>query len=144
MTSLKLDTIVNSLFEGDSTLFFFFFVVVVFDVFVLLRYFFLISCNSLRKFSLYSEINFNVSDIIRQCLASQPINLSFRPGWIQLKNIFSAVLEYDDLWKEANKSQQKRMALTDLLKKLESSGLSRHKPVHIGVNDQSLEFFFPS
>lgn len=48
--------------------------------------------------------------------------------------ISRTAVDCDDLWNEANKSQQKRRALSDLLKLLESSGLSRHKPLYIEVS----------
>lgn len=68
--------------------------------------------------------------MIRQCLYKDEWNAV----WFRLERIFRTVVDCGDLWKEENKSQQKRRALSELLKLLESSGLSRHKAVYIEVN----------
>ncbi|PON47074.1 Midasin [Parasponia andersonii] len=85
--------------------------------------------------------------IIRQCSASQSTTFSYRDAWnavgCKLKRIFRIAVDCDDLWKEANKSQQKRRALSELLKLLESIGLSRHKPVYIEDQVKSWWFLQP-
>ncbi|KAL7162677.1 hypothetical protein ACSBR2_043041 [Camellia fascicularis] len=47
--------------------------------------------------------------------------------WCTIENISRTAIDCSDLWKEENKSLGKRRALADLLKLLESCGLSKHR-----------------
>ncbi|KAM6556453.1 hypothetical protein CsatB_003472 [Cannabis sativa] len=74
-----------------------------------------------------------VAGIIRRCSTSLATSLSYKDAWsavlCKLNRISRIAVDCDELWNEANKGQQKRRALSELLKLLESTGLSRHKPV---------------
>ncbi|KAL5579519.1 hypothetical protein UlMin_011961 [Ulmus minor] len=86
--------------------------------------------------------------LIRQCSVSQPTSLLYQDEWnalwCKLKSIFITIIDCGDLWKDANKSLQKRRALTELLKLFENSGLSRHKPIFLEDQVKSWWFLQPS
>ncbi|XP_030490703.2 midasin isoform X2 [Cannabis sativa] len=82
--------------------------------------------------------------IIRRCSTSLATSLSYKDAWsavlCKLNRISRIAVDCDELWNEANKGQQKRRALSELLKLLESTGLSRHKPVF--TEDQAKSWWF--
>lgn len=53
--------------------------------------------------------------------------------WCTIENIYQTVVHCGDLWKDTNKSLGKRRAFSELLKLLESSGMSRHKSIYMEV-----------
>lgn len=53
--------------------------------------------------------------------------------WCTIENIYRTVVHCGDIWKDANKNLGKRRAFSELLKLLESSGLSRHKSIYMEV-----------
>lgn len=53
--------------------------------------------------------------------------------WHTIEKIYTTAVDYGDLWKEEKKGQGKRRALSELLKLLESNGLSRHKSAYTAV-----------
>ncbi|KAM6564168.1 hypothetical protein CsatB_024166 [Cannabis sativa] len=85
-----------------------------------------------------------VAGIIRRCSTSLATSLSYKDAWsavlCKLNRISRIAVDCDELWNEANKGQQKRRALSELLKLLESTGLSRHKPVF--TEDQAKSWWF--
>ena len=70
---------------------------------------------------------------------AQPTLLSHQEGWKavwhKIEDLYTTAVHCGDLWKEANKSLGKRRALSELLKLLESSGLSRHKSAYAMVRN---------
>ncbi|RDX86825.1 Midasin, partial [Mucuna pruriens] len=60
--------------------------------------------------------------------------------WHTVENIYTTAVDYGNLWKEEKKSQGKRRALSELLKLLESNGLSRHKSAYTA--DQHKTWWF--
>ncbi|EXB29684.1 hypothetical protein L484_013458 [Morus notabilis] len=101
--------------------------------------------GAIRSLKLNKNPNFSAlhslsKGMIRQCLYKDEWNAV----WFRLERIFRTVVDCGDLWKEENKSQQKRRALSELLKLLESSGLSRHKAVYIEDQVKSWWFLEPS
>lgn len=50
-----------------------------------------------------------------------------------IEKIYTTAVDYGNLLKEEKKGQGKRRALSELLKLLESNGLSRHKSAYTGV-----------
>lgn len=82
---------------------------------------------------LYAE----VTSILRQCSASQSAPLLYQDQWKAvwwtIEKIYRTVVHCGDLWKDTNKSLGKRRAFSELLKLLESSGLSRHKSMFMEV-----------
>ncbi|CAJ1950871.1 unnamed protein product [Sphenostylis stenocarpa] len=50
--------------------------------------------------------------------------------WHMIEKIYITAVDYGNLWKEEKKGQGKRRALSELLKLLESNGLSRHKSAY--------------
>ncbi|XP_062087755.1 midasin isoform X2 [Humulus lupulus] len=92
-----------------------------------------------------SKPDLPLKGIIRRCSASlSTTSLSYRDAWNavlgKLNRISRIAVDCDDLWNEENKGQQKRRALSELLKLLESTGLSRHKPVF--TEDQAKSWWF--
>lgn len=53
--------------------------------------------------------------------------------WFTIEKVCSTAIDYGELWKDSNKSLGKRRALSELLKLLESCGLSRHRPMFLEV-----------
>ena len=53
--------------------------------------------------------------------------------WCTIEKLYRTIVHCGDLWKDTNKSLGKRRAFSELLKLLESTGLSRHKSMHIEV-----------
>ena len=74
----------------------------------------------------------DIGSIFRPCGDSQhKLHLKgWKAMWHMIENIYDTAVRCGDLWKEEKKSQGKRRALSDLLKLLESSGLSRHKSAY--------------
>ncbi|XP_043707635.1 midasin [Telopea speciosissima] len=70
---------------------------------------------------------------LRDFLASKSSHLMYEEewtaAWLSLEKICRTATECADLWKDGNRSPGKRRALSNLLKLLESCGLSRHKSV---------------
>lgn len=83
------------------------------------------------------NLSFDVTDIFTKYLASQSSGLFYQAEWqavwCKVERIFRTALDCGEIWKDAKKSQGKRRALSELLKLLESSGLSRHKPIYMKV-----------
>ncbi|KAG7014001.1 Midasin [Cucurbita argyrosperma subsp. argyrosperma] len=75
---------------------------------------------------------------------SQSQSLSYQEEWKSLsftiERIYQRAIYCDDIWKESKKSQGKRRALSELLKLLEASGLSRHKSIYLEENPKSWWF----
>ncbi|KAF8388344.1 hypothetical protein HHK36_027010 [Tetracentron sinense] len=96
--------------------------------------------------------NEEVENIISQWLASQSACLIYQEEWKEvwcsLEKISRTATECGDLWQDGNMSLGKRRALTDLLKLLESCGLSRHKSAffedQLKSNQPSRWFLQPS
>ncbi|GFY97181.1 midasin-like protein [Actinidia rufa] len=69
--------------------------------------------------------------IISQCLASQSTCIAYQEAskqvWYTIENICRTAIDCTDIWKDENKSLGKRRALADLLKLLDSCGLSKHR-----------------
>lgn len=88
-------------------------------------------------FFLYISFSENKS-FIRRCSSAQTKYVSHQKELKDLlfaiRKISRAVLDYAEIWKNVTKSIGKRRALSDLLKLLENSGLSRHssKSVEVG------------
>ncbi|XP_022152480.1 midasin isoform X2 [Momordica charantia] len=66
---------------------------------------------------------------------SQSSSISYQEQWKSLsctiEKIYQSAIYCSDIWKESRKSQGKRRALSELLKLLEASGLSRHKSLYL-------------
>ena len=75
----------------------------------------------------------DVENTTQQDLASpQPCLVyleHWREVWSTLEHACRTVIECADLWKDVSKNLGKRRALSELLKLLESCGLSRHKSI---------------
>lgn len=82
---------------------------------------------------------YNFSDLISiiQQSESQSSSISYQEQWKSLsctiEKIYQSAIYCSDIWKESRKSQGKRRALSELLKLLEASGLSRHKSLYLEV-----------
>ncbi|XVF27015.1 hypothetical protein REPUB_Repub14bG0070000 [Reevesia pubescens] len=82
-----------------------------------------------------SELHFvnseDVAGVIRQFPVAQFVCLLYQDEWTDvwhtLEKIGRMTMDCGDLWMDANRSQGKKRALSELLKLLESSGLHRHK-----------------
>jgi len=65
------------------------------------------------------------------CTGSQHALPSYMEGWRTvwhiIENIYTTAVDCGELWRDENKSRGKRRAFSELLKLLESSGLSRHQ-----------------
>ncbi|KAL4625562.1 hypothetical protein ACB092_05G035400 [Castanea dentata] len=89
-----------------------------------------------------------VGSILRQCVASQSTCLLYQEQWkdvwCTIENIYQTVVHCGDLWKDTNKSLGKRRAFSELLKLLESSGMSRHKSICMEGKHKSWWFLEPS
>ncbi|KAG7997478.1 hypothetical protein I3843_01G213100 [Carya illinoinensis] len=89
-----------------------------------------------------------VTSILRQCSASQSAPLLYQDQWKAvwwtIEKIYRTVVHCGDLWKDTNKSLGKRRAFSELLKLLESSGLSRHKSMFMEDQHKSWWFLEPS
>ncbi|XP_056176640.1 midasin isoform X2 [Syzygium oleosum] len=81
------------------------------------------SVELLSRFKHSEEAN-----IIRKCPATRTVvyEEEWKDLWSTLENVSRAVLDCGNLWKDVTKTIRKRRAMADLLKYLESSGLSRH------------------
>ncbi|KAL6993116.1 hypothetical protein U1Q18_011234 [Sarracenia purpurea var. burkii] len=84
------------------------------------------------EFSYFSVMDAKVvGSIIRPCLASQPICIAYQEEskqvWCTIESICRTAIDCSDLWKDENKNLGKRRALVDLLKLLDSCGLSKHR-----------------
>lgn len=82
---------------------------------------------------LYAEL----TSVLRQYSASQSTCLlsqeQWKIVWCTIEKIYRTVVDCGDIWKDSNKSLGKRRAFSELLKLLESSGLSRHKSIYLEV-----------
>ena len=78
-----------------------------------------------------------LTSVARQCSASQSTCLlsheQWKIVWCTIEKIYRTVVDCGDIWKDSNKSLGKRRAFSELLKLLESSGLSRHKSMYMEV-----------
>lgn len=89
----------------------------------------------------------NFSDLISviQQSESQSQSLSYQEEWKSLsctvERIYQRAIYCDLIWKESKKSQGKRRALSELLKLLEASGLSRHKSIYLEVVNIRCQIF---
>ncbi|KAL2575217.1 hypothetical protein GLYMA_16G004800v4 [Glycine max] len=83
-----------------------------------------------------------IQSIFRPCGDSQhTIYLKgWKAVWHTIEKIYTTAVDYGDLWKEEKKGQGKRRALSELLKLLESNGLSRHKSAYTA--DQHKSWWF--
>ncbi|XP_038899709.1 midasin isoform X2 [Benincasa hispida] len=85
----------------------------------------------------------NLITVIQQS-ESQSQSLSYQEEWKSLsctvERIYQRASYCDVIWKESKKSQGKRRALSELLKLLETSGLSRHKSIYLEENSKSWWF----
>lgn len=109
--------------------------------------------SALKNLQIDIKLEFNVpfshyKSNISQYLASQTLCLPYQDKWNDLwfilEKIYRTTEDCGELWKNAKKSQGKRRALSELLKLLESSGLSRHKPVNMEGEVKSWWFLLPS
>ncbi|KAJ7963223.1 Midasin [Quillaja saponaria] len=83
--------------------------------------------------SLYSKNPEVVGSTTSPFSSSQPVFLAqegWKAVWYTVENVYKTAIHCGDIWKETKKGQGKRRALSDLLKLLESSGLSRHKAAY--------------
>ncbi|XP_048323691.2 midasin isoform X2 [Ziziphus jujuba] len=108
---------------------------------------------ALRNFQLDVSTEFDVlyshyKDIFTEYMASRSSGLLYQAEWqavwCKVERIFRTALDCGEIWKDEKKSQGKRRALSDLLKLLESSGLSRHKPIYMKDQIKSWWFLQPS
>ncbi|KAE8646507.1 midasin [Cucumis sativus] len=95
-----------------------------------------------RSFSSLKSVEDLISVIQQQ--ESQSQSLSYQEEWKSLsctvERIYQRACYCDVIWKESKKSQGKRRALSELLKLLETSGLSRHKSIYLEENRKSWWF----
>ncbi|XP_027334240.1 midasin [Abrus precatorius] len=99
----------------------------------------------LKKTSVFDVLplhKINIRCICSPCSDSQhTLNLEgWKAVWHMIEKIYITAVDCGNLWKEEKKSQGKRRALSDLLKLLESNGLSRHKSAY--MEDQHETWWF--
>ncbi|KAK8465039.1 hypothetical protein PHAVU_010G134100 [Phaseolus vulgaris] len=73
-----------------------------------------------------------IQSILRPCGDTQRALYmkGWKTVWHMIEKIYITAVDYGNLWKEEKKGQGKRRALSELLKLLESNGLSRHKSAY--------------
>ncbi|WVZ15742.1 hypothetical protein V8G54_013308, partial [Vigna mungo] len=83
-----------------------------------------------------------IKSIFRPCRDSQRTLYlkGWKAVWHMIEKIYTTAVDYGNLLKEEKKGQGKRRALSELLKLLESNGLSRHKSAYTG--DQHKTWWF--
>ncbi|KOM26933.1 hypothetical protein LR48_Vigan346s001500 [Vigna angularis] len=83
-----------------------------------------------------------IKSIFRPCPDSQRTLClkGWKAVWHMIEKIYTTAVDYGNLLKEEKKGQGKRRALSELLKLLESNGLSRHKSAYTG--DQHKTWWF--
>ncbi|XP_029127909.1 midasin [Cajanus cajan] len=82
-----------------------------------------------------------IQSIFRPCDSQRTIYLKgWKAVWHMIEKIYIAAVDYGNLWKEEKKGQGKRRALSELLKLLESNGLSRHKSAYTVDQDKTWWF----
>ncbi|KAL1318551.1 hypothetical protein AAHE18_15G213600 [Arachis hypogaea] len=84
----------------------------------------------------------DIGSVFRACGVSQDkLHLQgWKDMWNMIENIYDTAVHCGDIWNKEKKSRGKRRALSDLLKLLESSGLSRHKSAY--EEDQHKSWWF--
>lgn len=86
----------------------------------------------------YFKINPGVAGVIKdgQCFKSSC--LLYMDEWKQLRQtidkICSTIIDCVDVWADASKKMGKRRVFSDLLKLLDSCGLSKHRALFMEVN----------
>ncbi|TKY64312.1 Midasin protein [Spatholobus suberectus] len=82
-----------------------------------------------------------IQGIFRPCDSQRTLYLKgWKAVWCMIEKIYITAVDYGNLWKEEKKGQGKRRALSELLKLLESNGLSRHKSAYTA--DQHKTWWF--
>lgn len=70
-------------------------------------------------------------DTIKECLASSSFGLKYEEDGKEVLYTIEAICKIaadsSELWKDEKKSFGKKRALTEMLQKLDSSGLSKHR-----------------
>ncbi|GLT49686.1 hypothetical protein SLA2020_232280 [Shorea laevis] len=83
-----------------------------------------------------------IAGITKQGLSSPSSCLSeWKDLWYTLEKICKMTIDSGELWRDANKKVGKKLALSQLLKLLESSGLHRHKSEIMELSDNPSSLF---
>ncbi|XP_019425404.1 PREDICTED: midasin isoform X2 [Lupinus angustifolius] len=94
-----------------------------------------LECALHKFFNVLSSHGDNVKDVLGISIpcgdSVHELNVKgWEAVWHMIEQIYFTAVDCGDLWKEEKKSRGKRRALAELLKLLESSGLSRHKSTY--------------